>query len=211
METEKLRRRERDKLRQRAEIFAAALDLFSEKGFHNVSMHEIAKKAEFAIGTLYKFFRNKQDLYEALVSEQYNQFYDTLVQALGQPGDEIEKLKIYVRTKEVLTKANLSFIRLYFAESRGVSYTLKTGLNEEIRKGYRDLLESVAAVFQSGIKKGRFKDTAPPYHLALAFDSLVNAFHLHWIQAADQDLKPEDSETILNIFFQGLVKTSCEA
>ncbi|MEA3386146.1 MAG: TetR family transcriptional regulator, partial [Thermodesulfobacteriota bacterium] len=31
-------------------MLAAALELFSEKGFHNVSMHEIAKRAEFAIG-----------------------------------------------------------------------------------------------------------------------------------------------------------------
>lgn len=207
MESEKLPRRERDKLRQRAEIFAAALDLFSEKGFHNVSMHEIARKAEFAIGTLYKFFRNKQDLYEALVSEQYNRFYETLINALDQPGNEIEKLTIYVQTKEELLKANLSFIRLYFAESRGVSYTLKTGLNDEIRKGYGDLLDRLAAVFQYGIDNGRFKNAAPAYHLALALDSIVNAFQLHWIQAADHALKPEDAETILNIFFEGLIKS----
>ena len=52
MREQKLPRREREKLRQRQEIIAAALDLFSERGYHNVSMHEIARKAEFAIGTL---------------------------------------------------------------------------------------------------------------------------------------------------------------
>ena len=35
-------------------------------------MHEIAEKAEFAIATLYKFFQNKEDLYKALVLEQYD-------------------------------------------------------------------------------------------------------------------------------------------
>jgi len=67
METCKLSRREREKLRQRQEVLDVALGLFSEKGYHNVSMHEIAKAAEFAIGTLYKFFRNKEDLYRALI------------------------------------------------------------------------------------------------------------------------------------------------
>ena len=57
VQNDKLPRREREKLRQRQEMLAAALDLFSEKGYHNVSMHEVAGKAEFAIGTLYKFFR----------------------------------------------------------------------------------------------------------------------------------------------------------
>jgi len=54
MKNKKLPRRGREKLRQRQEMFAAALELFSVKGYHNVSMHEIAEKTEFAIGTLYK-------------------------------------------------------------------------------------------------------------------------------------------------------------
>ena len=42
-----LSRRERERLRQSREILAAALALFSERGYHSVSMHEIAEKAEF--------------------------------------------------------------------------------------------------------------------------------------------------------------------
>ncbi|MEN6472395.1 MAG: helix-turn-helix domain-containing protein, partial [Syntrophaceae bacterium] len=67
MEEIKLPRREREKERQRQEMLEAALGLFSDKGYHNVTMHEIAEKAEFAIGTLYKFFRNKEDLYRTLI------------------------------------------------------------------------------------------------------------------------------------------------
>ena len=44
MAEQTLPRREREKLKQRQEMLAAALDLFSEKGYHNVSMHEIAEK-----------------------------------------------------------------------------------------------------------------------------------------------------------------------
>ena len=86
MEDQKLPRREREKLRQRQEMLAAALDLFSQKGYHNVSMHEIAEKAEFAIGTLYKFFQNKEDLYKALVLEQCDKFEDALTQAIETAG-----------------------------------------------------------------------------------------------------------------------------
>ncbi len=52
-----------------------ALKLFSEKGFHNVSMHEIAEKSEFAVGTLYKFFSNKEELYKALILEKAEKFH----------------------------------------------------------------------------------------------------------------------------------------
>ena len=77
-----LSRREREKLWQRKEILAAALTLFSEKGYHNVSMHGIAKKAEFATGTLYKFFSNKEDLYKALVMGQADRFEESFLNVL---------------------------------------------------------------------------------------------------------------------------------
>ena len=99
MESKTLPRREREKLRQRQEMLAAALDLFAQKGYHNTSMHEIAEKAEFAIGTLYKFFQNKEDLYKALVLEQCDQFEDAITRAIAEPDDAVEKLRNYIRIK----------------------------------------------------------------------------------------------------------------
>src|SRR3974390_857796 len=96
MVSQKLPRREREKLRQRQEILAAALDLFSQKGYHNVSMHEIAEKAEFAIGTLYKFFQNKEDLYKALVLKQCDEYEDAIRRTIEGPEDEVERLRNYI-------------------------------------------------------------------------------------------------------------------
>ena len=133
MDDQKLPRREREKLRQRQEMLAAALDLFSQKGYHNVSMQEIAEKSEFAIGTLYKFFQNKEELYKALVLELCDEFEDSILGAIEQPQDETEKLRSYVRAKTEVFRRNLPFIRLYMAESRGTSFNLKAGLDGEIR------------------------------------------------------------------------------
>jgi len=205
MREQKLPRREREKLRQRQEIIAAALDLFSERGYHNVSMHEIARKAEFAIGTLYKFFRNKEDLYQALVLEQSDRFHDALVRAIEAPGDEIERLRNYVRIKGELFSANLPFLRLYIAESRGASYNLKASLNDEVRKRYYDFLEQLALVFDGGIGKKRFRKIASPYQLAVALDTVLNAFLLLWIEAPERHPFPDSPDAILDIFFRGLL------
>ena len=82
MQKGKLSRREREKLRQRHDILAGALTLFSQKGYHNVSMHEIAGKSEFAIGTLYKFFKNKEDLYKSLLLKDLTGFMKSLQRPL---------------------------------------------------------------------------------------------------------------------------------
>jgi TetR/AcrR family transcriptional regulator len=205
MPDQKLPRREREKLRQRQEILAAALDLFSQKGYHNASMHEVAGQAEFAIGTLYKFFPNKEELYKALVLEQCDKFEEALMQAIDKPGDEVEKLRNYVRIKSEWFRSNLPFVRLFLAESRGGSFNIKAGLNEELRKRYYDFLERLASIFENGIKNHRFKEIADPYFLAVALDSIIDASLLLWLDAPERHPYPEDPDTILDVLFRGLI------
>ena len=204
MKDRKIPRREREKLRQRKEMLEAALGLFSEKGYHNVSMHEIAGKAEFAIGTLYKFFKNKEDLYKALMLEQADRFHDGLMKAVKEPADEIEKLRNYTKAKGELFRANVSMIRLYYAETRGASFNAMAGLDSEIRERYHRFLQTLASIFEMGMKRKRFKKIADPYYLAVALDSLTSAFLFLWLEAPERHPYPEDPDTILNILFKGL-------
>ena len=205
MENNRVPRREREKLKQRQEMLAAALDLFSEKGYHSVSMHEIAQNAEFAIGTLYKFFKNKEDLYKALILEQAHRFHDALTKAIEEPEDEVEKLRNYVKAKVEVFRANASLIRLYFAETQGASFNLMAGLDREIRERYGRFLQTLASVFEKGMKKKRFQKIADPYYLAVALDNLTNTFLLLWLEAPQRHPYPEDPDIILNILFKGLV------
>ena len=200
-----LTRKEREKIARRGEIFAAALDLFSEKGYHNVSMHEIARKAEFAIGTLYKFFENKESLYKALLLEQIEKFHNALTQAIEGPGDEIEKLRNYVKAKSEVFTANVKMIRFYFSETRGASFNIKAGLDFEIRQQYWDFLGMLASVFASGMKRKRFQKISDPYHLAVALEGITSAFLFQWLEAPDRHPYPQDPDIILNILFKGLV------
>lgn len=207
MADEKLPRREREKLRQRQEILATALDLFSRKGYHNVAMHEIAEKAEFAIGTLYKFFQNKEDLYKTLILERCDGFVEDLCLAMEQSDDEVEKLRHYVHFRCERFRSNLPFVRLFLAESRGIGFNLKAGLDDEVRQRYYGILERLAAVFAGGIDKQRFKKIADPYYLAVALDSALDASLLLWLDAPERHPFPEDPDAILDIFFKGLLES----
>lgn len=204
MDNEKLPRREREKLRQREEMLSAALTLFAEKGYHNVCMHEIAAKAEFAIGTLYKFFQNKEELYKALVLEQVNAFSAAFREAISVPGNEVEKLRSYVRTKSEMFRRNVSFIRLYMAESKG-ERGIKTILCEELKIRYFDFLDKLAAVFESGIRNKRFNNIASPYNLAVALDSTTDNLFLFWLDSPERHPFPDDPDSILDILFKGLI------
>ena len=206
VEETRLPRRERERERQRREMLETALSLFSDRGYHNVTMHEIAEKAEFAIGTVYKYFKNKEDLYRALMLEKADEFRAMIRKSLEEKDDEIDKLRNYVHAKAELFRANLPLIRLYFSESFGESFNLSAGLNYEIRRGHDESLMTLAAIFESGMKKKRFKRIADPFFLAVALDGITTAFIFRWLEAPDRGPFPETPDTILNVLFKGLVE-----
>ena len=205
MKCKTLPRREREKLRQRQDMLAASLELFSENGYHNVSMQEIAARAEFALGTLYKFFKNKEDLYKTLIKEQAKKFHDTLTKSMNDEANEIEKLRNYVQAKGTVFIDNISIVRLYFAETKGASFNIKAGLSKEIREDYKVIIEQLTQVFEAGMQKKRFQHIADPYLLALSLDSLSNTFLYLWLEAPEKHPYPNDPDIILNILFKGLI------
>jgi AcrR family transcriptional regulator len=199
MKNGKPSRKEREYLRHRQEILKVALKLFSEKGFHNVSMHEIAEKSEFAVGTLYKFFSNKEDLYRALMLEASNVFHSSLMAALSTSGSELEKIRACVEAKIKVFMDNLDYVRLYMAETQGVSFNVKTSLDPEIMDRYEKFLKQLARVFENGIKKRLFKKF-DPYLLAVALDGISSALLFHHVEYPGAH--PFDADLIINIFFQ---------
>lgn len=209
MPEKKISRREREKLRQRQDMLAAAVKLFSEKGYHNASMQEIAEEAEFAVGTLYKFFKNKEDMYRALMVEQAGRFTEALNAALDTSENEIEQLRNYVQALGEVFMDNVAYIRLYFAETQGASFNIKAGLDSELREQCHKILQRLSAVFAKGMENGRFQRIADPYHMAIALDSLCNAFLINWLE--ERDVYPDSPDVILNIFFQGLLAPDSSA
>jgi AcrR family transcriptional regulator len=207
MKPRALTRREREKLRQRDELLAAALELFSAKGYHNVSMQEIAEKAEFAVGTLYKFFRDKEDLYKVLIKTKAEEFHGVLKEVLKRSDSEdvLSVLKNYVAAKAALLTGGAAMLRLYFAETRGASFNIKAGLDREILKLYDDLLARLAAVFQAGVRRRIFR-ALNPYYMAVALESLTNGFLQCWIEDPKRHPYEANVPLILDMFFAGVLR-----
>ena len=88
----KLSRKEREYRIRREEILKAAECVFAQKGFHNSTVAEIAKESEFAIGTIYQFFKNKEELYYIMMIEKFDLLYSTLLTGVGKNIKCSEKL-----------------------------------------------------------------------------------------------------------------------
>ena len=82
--TGKLQRKEKEFQFRRAEILDQAVKIFSAKGFHETTMAQIAEASGFSIGSLYHFFRGKEELYSVMVMEKVRMMYDEIMGAVSR-------------------------------------------------------------------------------------------------------------------------------
>ena len=152
-----LPRKERERLKHRDDILSAAVTLFAKKGYHNVSMQEIAAEAQFATGTLYNFFPSKEELYLTLMRSLAHTIYDTLIPVLDEQIGEREKISRLIREHNRLFQENEALFRLYVSETHGYGKGLAE-LDLEVEALLKKGIDKVEAVFAAGIRKGVFRN-----------------------------------------------------
>lgn len=124
-----------------AQILDAARQVFARKGFADASMDEIAQKAGVGKGTLYLYYRSKQDLYRASLREGLVALCAELERAVDRAPTLARVIETYVSTKVSYFERHLDFFRLYLAE---FGNALTGGAREDFRDlcfGQIDLLE----------------------------------------------------------------------
>jgi len=206
---EKLPRRERLNLQQRDEILKVALDLFSEKSYPNVSMQEIAREAEFGMGTIYKFFSSKEDLYRSLILQMAERWHHTVLQALDQERNPVRAIEKCFTIHRELFIDNLPFVRLFFAGSQGGFIDVTAAFQRYLRKFRDEYLKKLASIFKRGIKANVFRD-ADPHHMALALYGIILTFLFGMMEDPAGFREGEDLSSVRDIFLKGVLKNEGE-
>jgi len=86
-------RKEREREIRRKDIIGAAERLFFADDYENVTMNDIAKEAEMARGTLYQYFKNKDDIHAAIAIRAAKMIGETFQELLNKDQTGIEKVR----------------------------------------------------------------------------------------------------------------------
>ena len=196
-------RKEREKERHRREILHIAETVFSEKGYHKATVREIAKRAEFATATIYKFFKNKEDLYAQMILDKAHEFVAFVKSEVAKETTILMKVEKSIEAKISFFLANVPFVRIYFVERRSPGFSIHASMDKRISKEYEDLTQFVAHLFAKGTQQKVFIKV-DPYDLALALDGLTNAFLFSWLESGDENKEPLFNKlpVIKQIFFE---------
>jgi AcrR family transcriptional regulator len=82
---------------RRQQIVDAATQCFADKGLHQTTMHDICQLAELSPGAVYRYFRSKEEIIEAMVEERRRQGIE-LMKAAGERNDTVQALEELART-----------------------------------------------------------------------------------------------------------------
>ncbi|MBN1361079.1 MAG: TetR/AcrR family transcriptional regulator [Sedimentisphaerales bacterium] len=200
-----LSRRQRERQRHKKEILDAAMKLFAEKGFHSVSMNEIAAEAEFATGTLYNFFDSKEELYQEIMSACGQSATSVLAPIFESHKNEREKIACFIRASVRVFRENAAAIRLFLQANQARTLGLSGAhLSESNAKFREDMLARLRETFAAGVRKRLFRKLDP--HVAAL--SLMAALEATVFSAATDASEASFEKRVGGIeqlFFKGIL------
>ena len=139
---EELTRREREKKVREEEIIRAAKKIFYEKGFHDTSMDEIAKAAQFSKKTLYQYFVNKEDLYFAVVAKEFEIVIQYFAKGITNGTTGLDKIRL-------LSKAYYAYYKDYPLSFRLMNYCQFIQISRENITHYNEISELRKSLFEN--------------------------------------------------------------
>ncbi|XHR29984.1 MAG: TetR/AcrR family transcriptional regulator [Chthoniobacteraceae bacterium] len=112
-------RREREKLQRRQAILDAAERVIALRGFHGASMDQIAQEAEFAPGTLYLYFKDKNQLYAVLFLRKLTEMVEEIEEAGRSVSDPLDGLRKAIRAQFEFNDRNREFFEVLMRHRPG--------------------------------------------------------------------------------------------
>jgi TetR/AcrR family fatty acid metabolism transcriptional regulator len=179
------------------------MKMIIEKGYQNITVEDIAKKAGVAKGTLYLYFKNKDDIFINLVESFFAEAIHFIEYAKEIKGNSIEKLKTFIRLDLKFYEKNHRIFKLLGTEIDSIKNILNKRYREKILKKYLILIDSIAEIIKGGIKERKIIKM-PPGEGALILVSIIHAFAGLRVHELDHTPLTKKTEKVLKIFLKGV-------
>jgi len=166
-------RREREKERRRSDIVDAAETVFFSKGIGNATMDDVAEAAELSKGTLYLYFKNKEDLYLAIVLRGIailQKMFEDAAVSCDTGADKIEAIgRAYF---DFWRKHPKYFSAMLYFESYNLDPDEASGYGVECTNQSNETFAICADAVQIGIRDGTIRSDIEPMKIALTLYGL---------------------------------------
>jgi len=203
----KTSRKERERLVRKRDIMRAARELFATKGFHDTSLDDIAREAEFGKGTIYNYFSSKEDLFFAIIEDVLEGVHAVAESAVrNTEGHAREKLAAYASGLVSYCREHCDLLRVI---SRGVPHIHSkehAARVSEMRRMNNRTLKTLARPIAQDMRDGRLR-AVEAEQVALLFDGALHFFLMRRVNeegTVDSRRLNEGVSLLTTLFFDGL-------
>jgi len=182
-------------------LMNSAAKMFAQRGLQQSSIEDLAEDAGFTKGAFYANFKNKEELFLAMLDERFAERVEEIEQVVAGEGTGPEKAARAGDDFAAMLRADPDWQRLFFEFS---AYAARDeDFRQELVTRYRWLQDRVAAALKDLGDEFHMPDNIPSERIALMTCAMANGFALEKLLEGEA-VPDELYGTMLMIFFAGL-------
>jgi len=190
----------KDKNSKYHRILEAAVKVFARHGFYQSTVAEIAKEAGVADGTIYLYFKNKDDIMVQFFSYRTRQVFDRFQAEVDRGGSSFDKLRNLIRRHLAEFQRDRDMAIVYQVETHRYHRLAEVQIRE-MAKMYLDL---VAEIVETGQQEGRIRKDLyvglVKRFILGAVDEVINT----WLHAEGKYDLVSMADPLVDLFIRGI-------
>ncbi len=186
---------------KRQKIMEAAVVVFADKGFYNSTVADVARSADVADGTIYLYFKNKDDLLISIFEHSMEMFIGTVRGELENIDNPRDKIRKFITLHLQLVQKHQNLAQVIQIELRQSSKFMKEYANEK----FFEYLSLIQGVIEEGKEQGLFRASADPVILKRAIFGAVDEMALEWVLMRKKRYSIEEAaDQLSDMFIRGI-------
>lgn len=166
--------------KKKNEILEAGIQIFIKKGFHSATMEEIATRAGIGKGTVYEYFKSKEDIIFHTADILYEETLNTFLAIYwDEKITATQKIKSFLKFQIEHSKKCSGIIPIYFDIMSHSHSPFKKTYQGKIQKMFKELGELIKDVLDQGKANGEFKKSLNSLIAAKLIISLLDGVYIH--------------------------------
>ncbi len=182
------------------QIIEAAVRVFARKGYYNSRVSDIAREAGIAAGTIYLYFRTKDDILVTLFREKMAQFVGSLRKAIADEPDAVAKLSRLIRLHFEMLEEDPQLAEVVQVELRQGQKFFRGASTHEIASYFA----LITSVLEEGVADGRFRAGLPVKVATKALFGAMDQMATSWVLGKRGYRLADTADALADIFLRGL-------
>ena len=205
MTKEVLSRKEKERLFKREAIMDAAVIIFAKKGYRDTTLDEIAITSEFGKGTIYNYFKGKEEIYSAIIEDVSKSLYKIIQEADSVSKTSKDFFKMHAKLLFQYCVGKRFAFLIYVREIAHFTTDIFITERKKINARHGKIKSILTNKITKGMKLKEFKKLDVE-KVAILYEHIIFPYIIFLINTyKDKFDQDKEIDFILSVFYNGIL------